>query len=94
MGTTRNIPALMHANGGLTLSNQGTGSVIINFEKNGNGELTALLSFGGCSQALITFDANNRNPVSYSLFSPAPTVFVEQTVCNIMQQISGYIPSM
>lgn len=97
MGGSQTFPAVLDANGGLTLLNPGmggTGTVTVNFARNGSNELTAILNFAGSNQALITFDASNSIPVSYQLYSASPDNFIEQSVCNIMRQISGFIPSI
>lgn len=97
MGATQTFSAVIAANGGLTLVSPGaggSGSVTVNFARNPSNELTAILNFAGSNQALITFDASNSVPVSYQLYSVAPDNFIEMSVCNIMRQISGFIPAI
>jgi len=90
-------PAVMAPNGGLMIVPQhagGEGQVTINFARSPQNELTAIIAFGGRNQALVTFDAFGTAPVSYSLYGVAQDMFVERSVCNIMQQLSGLVPSM
>lgn len=97
MGSQQVVPAVMAQNGGLTLVGPGvtgTGQVMLSFVRNPANELTAIIAFGGSNQALVTFDAFGTAPVSYSLYSVAPNQFIEQSVRNIVQQLSGYIPQM
>lgn len=90
--------AVMAQNGGLTIvgpdAGGAAGQVMLSFVRNSANELTAIIAFGGCNQALVTFDAFGTAPVSYSLYNPAPNQFIEQSVRNIVQQLSGYIPPM
>jgi len=97
MGSQQILQAVMAQNGGLTLvgpANGGQGQVMLSFTRNSENELTAIIAFGGSNQALVTFDAFGTAPVSYSLYSAAPNQFIEQSVRNIVQQLSGYIPQM
>lgn len=99
MGSQQTLHAAMAQNGGLTIvgpdGGAGTGQVMLSFVRNQQtNELTAIIAFGGFNQALVTFDAYGTAPVSYSLYNPAPNQFIEQSVQNIVQQLSGYIPQM
>lgn len=97
MGSQQVHFAVMAQNGGLTIVGPGcggTGEVMLSFVRNQAKELTAIIAFGGHNQALVTFDAFGTAPVSYSLYNPAPNLFIEQSVQNIVQQLSGYIPQM
>jgi len=97
MGSQQVHTAAMAQNGGLTIvapGNGGAGQVMLSFVRNSANELTAIIAFGGSNQALVTFDAYATAPVSYSLYNPAPNQFIEQSVQNIVQQLSGYIPQM
>lgn len=97
MGFQQVHPALMAQNGGLTIvnpGNGGAGEVMLSFNRNQANELTVIITFGGHNQALVTFDASGTAPVSYSLYNPAPNQFIERSVQNIVQQLSGYVPQM
>lgn len=97
MGSQQVHPAVMAQNGGLTIVGPGcggSGQIMLSFVRSQANELTAIIAFGGFNQALVTFDASGTAPVSYSLYNPAPNQFIEQSVQNIVQQLSGYIPPM
>jgi hypothetical protein len=98
MGPQQIHQAAMAQNGGLTIigpnAGPAAGQVMLSFNRNQGNELTAIIAFGGSNQALVTFDAYGTAPVSYSLYNPAPNSFIEQSVQNIVQQLSGYIPQM
>ena len=78
------LPAVMAPDGSLMISELGSERVTVTFSYNAANEKTAIIAFGGCNQAVITYDASGTQPVTYMLYNPAPTLPEEQSVQNII----------
>ena len=82
------LQAAIMPDGSLSIFPGGPETVSITYSYDEAGAKTATITFGGCNQAFVTYDASGHQPVSYTMYEPSPTFPVEQSVRNIVQHFA------
>jgi len=79
------LQATILPDGSLSIFPGGPETVNITYSYDETGAKVATIAFGGVNQAFVTYDAAGQQPVSFTMYNPAPTLPVEQSVQNIVQ---------
>ena len=83
------LEAVIQADGSLLVQPGGQVQINVFFSQDELGARVATIAFGGYNQAVVTFDESGQHPMSYSLFDPAPTLGLDQSIQNIVNSFAG-----
>ena len=84
---TQELSTQLMPDGTLAVSPLGTVPVTVVFQTDETGAKTAIIAWGGYNQAVITYDATGTRPVSFMLYSVAPTLALQISVQNIVDYL-------
>lgn len=83
------LEAVIQEDGSLYVQPGGQVQINVFFSQDELGAKVATIAFGGYNQAVVTFDESGVHPTSYSLFDPAPTLALDQSIQNIVNSFAG-----
>lgn len=88
------LEAVIVEDGSLLVQPGGNVQINVFISQDELGAKVATIAFGGFNQAVITFDESGVRPVAYTLFDPAPTAALDQSIQNIVNHFPGSGPTL